>query len=351
MVMEKSFNLGLDTFGDVTHGPDGRFLGHPQVLRNVVKEAVLADSLGLDFFGVGEHHREDFAVSAPEVVLASIARETSNIRLGSAVTVLNSDDPIRVHQRFSTLDALSDGRAEVILGRGSFSESFPLFGIPREEYAQQFEEKLEIFVEARKEGEIRWEGSTRPPLRGERSYPPTESGTLRAWVGVGGSPDSVVRAARHGLPLCLAIIGGQPSRFSQFVDLYEHALEQFGHPRMPVSCHSPGHVAVTDEKAIEEVWPYYRDLFGKIGRERGWPPVTRAQFLQSVGPEGALYVGSPETVARKIIRNAKALRLSRFDMKYSNGGMPHEMLMSSIRLYGEEVAPIVRKEITDFVAL
>ena len=170
--MEKSFNLGLDTFGDVTQGPDGRFLGHPQVLRNVVKEAVLADSLGLDFFGVGEHHREDFAVSAPEVVLASIARETSNIRLGSAVTVLNSDDPIRVHQRFSTLDALSDGRAEVILGRGSFSESFPLFGIPREEYAQQFEEKLEIFVEARKEGEIRWEGSTRPPLRGERSYPP-----------------------------------------------------------------------------------------------------------------------------------------------------------------------------------
>ena len=351
MVVEKSFNLGLDTFGDVTRGPDGKFLAQPQVLRNVVKEAVLADSLGLDFFGVGEHHREDFAVSAPEVVLAAIARDTTNIRLGSAVTVLNSDDPIRVHQRFATLDALSNGRAEVILGRGSFSESFPLFGVPMEEYAQQFEEKLEIFVEARKEGEIRWEGTTRPPLRGERSYPPTERGRLRTWVGVGGSPESVVRAAKHGLPLCLAIIGGEPSRFSQFVDLYEHGLREFGFPRRPVSCHSPGHVAETDEEAIEEVWPYYRDLFGKIGRERGWPPVTRGQFLQSVGPDGALYVGSPETVASKIIKNARALRLSRFDMKYSNGGMPHEMLMKSIRLYAEEVAPIVREDITEFCSL
>ena len=345
------FQLGLNTFGDVTRDADGHFEEHHVVLRNVVEEAVLADKLGLDFFGVGEHHRDDFAVTAPEVVLGSIASRTEKIRLGTAVTVLNSDDPIRVYERFATLDALSNGRAEVILGRGSFTESFPLFGHRMEDYERLFEENLEIFSLLRNEDEFDWEGTIRTPLRGQRVYPTTERGSLRSWIGVGGSPDSVVRAARHGIPLCLAIIGGQPARFTPLVDLYHRALADFGHPNLPISVHSPGHIARTDEQAKEEIWPHYRELFGRIGRERGWPPVTYEQFEFGIGPEGSLYVGSPENVAEKIIRNSKLLQTSRFDLKYSNGGMPHEQLMVSIELYAKEVAPIVREAITDFTPI
>jgi probable LLM family oxidoreductase len=342
MGVDNGILLGLDTFGDVTRGANGQHLEQHEVLRNVVEEAVLADSLGLDFFGVGEHHREDFAISSPEVVLAAIASRTNRIRLGSAVTVLNSDDPIRVYERFATVDALSNGRAEVILGRGSFTESFPLFGIKMEEYDIQFGEKLEILSLLKHEGPLEWKGSIRPPLRGQRAYPTTQRGSLRTWIGVGGSPESVVRAARYGFPLCIAIIGGQPERFTQYVDLYLHSLERFGHPIQPISCHSPGHVSNTDERAQAEVWPHYREMFTRIGRERGWPPVTYDQFEFAIGPEGSLYVGSPETVAEKIIRNARILKLSRFDMKYSNGGMPHEQLMNSIELYANDVAPLVR---------
>ena len=339
------FQLGLDTFGDITLDAGGQPLSHAQVIRNVVEEAVLADEVGLDFIGIGEHHRPDFAVSAPDVVLATIAGRTSRIHLGSAVTVLSSDDPIRVFQRFSTLDALSNGRAEVILGRGSFIESFPLFGFSLEDYEMLFEEKLDLFVALLHQEPVTWSGKTRPPLEGQRVYPPVETPPLRAWVGVGGSPESVVRAARHGLPLTLAIIGGETSRFRPLVDLYHRALEQFGKPTQPVGAHCPGHVAATDGQARDELWPHYAAMHARIGRERGWPAMTRDQFDLSAGPRGALFVGSPATVTAKIVTVARQLGLARFDMKYSAGHLPHELMMNSIELFGREVAPGVREQL------
>jgi probable LLM family oxidoreductase len=341
--MTDSFELGLDTFGDVTIDSAGQPLPQSQVLRNVVAEAVLADRVGLYFFGVGEHHRRDFAVSAPEVVLAAIAGQTSRIHLGSAVTVLSSDDPVRVYQRFSTLNALSNGRAEVIVGRGSFTESFPLFGFDMAQYEVLFEERLDLFAALLAERPVTWSGRTRAALREQVVFPPIESGTLRTWVGVGGSPDSVVRAARHGLPLMLAIIGGSPRRFAPYVELFHRALGQFGHGPLPVGAHSPGHVAVTDARAREELWPHYAAMMTRIGAERGWPPASRANFEREAGPDGALCVGSPETVAKKIAATAQALGLSRFDMKYSAGTLSHDTLMVSIELYGTQVVPRVQE--------
>ncbi len=340
--MADDFQLGLDTFGDVTFDADGQLLPQAQVIRNVVAEAVLADELGLDFIGVGEHHRADFAVSAPEVVLAAIAGQTNRIRLGSAVTVLSSDDPVRVFERFSTLDAVSNGRAEVILGRGSFTESFPLFGYDLEQYELLFEEKLQLFAELLKERPVTWSGETRSALMEQAVYPPTASGALPAWVAVGGSLRSVVRAAHHGMPLMLAIIGGEPLQFTPFVEMYHRALQQFDREELPIGAHSPGYVAKTDEQARDEVWPHYVEMQARIGRERGWSRMTREQFEQTAGPDGALFVGSPETVATKIVKVAKGLGLSRFDLKYSLGTLPHEKLMEGIRLYGSEVAPLVR---------
>ncbi|ALE92050.1 luciferase [Arthrobacter alpinus] len=336
------FELGLDTFGDMTLAVDGQAKPAAQVIRDVVEQAVLADSLGLDYFGVGEHHRDDFAISAPDMVLAAIAGQTQRIRLGSAVTVLSSDDPLRVFQRFSTLDAVSNGRAEVTLGRGSFTESFPLFGLDLSQYEELFEEKLELFAEARKQGPVTWSGKTRPALADQMVYPHLESGTLKAWVAVGGSPQSVVRAARYGLPLMLAIIGGEPLQFAPFTDLYHRALKEFGLPEQPIGVHSPGHIGETDEQAMEELWPHYAAMHNRIGRDRGWPPLTRAQFNATAGPDGALVVGSPQTVAAKITRVAKALGLSRFDLKYSHGTLPHTAMLRSIELYGTQVAPLVR---------
>lgn len=346
-----ALELGLDTFGDVTVDAGGGTVPQHQVIRDVVAQAVRADELGLDFFGLGEHHRADFAVSAPEVVLAGIATRTSRIHLGTAVTVLSSDDPVRVYQRFATLDALSRGRAEVILGRGSFTESFPLFGYQLQDYEQLFEEKLDLFALLREEGPVTWSGTTRPPLHDQLVFPRTESGSLRTWVGVGGSPESVVRAARHGLPLMLAIIGGSPVRFAPLVDLYHRALAQLGHDPQPVGVHSPGHVGETDEQAREELWPHYSAMHARIGRERGWPPMTRAQFDQGAGPDGAIFVGSPETVADKIVRTARALGLSRFDLKVSNGTLPSEQVLASIERYGSEVAPLVRRQLAEDEAL
>jgi probable LLM family oxidoreductase len=345
LLVATDIQLGLDTFGDVTYDAEGRPLPQAQVIRNVIAEAVLADELGLDFIGVGEHHRDDFAVSAPEVVLAAIAGQTKRIRLGSAVTVLSSDDPVRVFERFSTLDAVSGGRAEVIVGRGSFTESFPLFGYSLDQYEQLFEEKLDLFVELLKQQPVTWSGQTRAALTDQMVYPPIESGTLKTWVAVGGSPQSVIRAARHGLPLMLAIIGGAPMQFRQYVDLYKEALRHFGKPELPVGVHSPGYVAATDEQALDEAWPHYAAMMKRIGRERGWRPMTREQFEHTAGPNGALFVGSPRTVAEKIVRVASALELSRFDLKYSLGTLPHEKLMESIRLYGTEVAPLVHEQL------
>jgi probable LLM family oxidoreductase len=334
-------HFGLGTFGDVTHGPSGVPLPYADVLRNVVAEGVLADEVGVDAFVLGEHHRDDFAISTPETVLAGIATQTSRILLSSGVTVLSSDDPIRVFQRFATLDALSKGRAEVIVGRGSFTESFPLFGFTLEDYQVLFEEKLNLFSELLKETPVTWSGTIRPPLANQDVFPKSHSGSIRTWVGVGGSPESVVRAAGYGLPLMLAIIGGAPERFAPYVDLYYRALDQLGKPVQPIGVHSPGHIAKTDEQAIEEMWPNYEASFGRIGKERGWAPMTKEHYLNEVH-NGALVVGSPETVARKIARVVGALGLQRFDLKYSTGPMAHETLMESIHLYGTQVIPMVR---------
>ena len=343
--MASAFAFGLDTFGDVTSDADGTLHSHARVLRDVVDEAVLADELGLDAFGVGEHHRPDFAISAPEVVLAAIATRTKRLLLGSAVTVLSTDDPVRVYERFSTIDGLSNGRAEVILGRGSFTESYPLFGFDLSRYEELFEDRVSLFVELLKGGPVTWSGTTRAPLHGATVYPPIENGHLKTWIGVGGSPESVVRAARYGLPLTLAIIGGSPIRFRPYVDLYLKTLEKLGRPALPIAVHSPGHVAATDEQAREELWPHYSAMMTRIGGERGWPPVTRAQFEREAGPDGALCVGSPETVAAKITHTVRALGLSRFNLKYSAGTLSHAAMMKSIELIGTHVAPRLREAI------
>jgi probable LLM family oxidoreductase len=342
--MAQQLTLGLDSFGDLTSSDDGTVLTHAQTIRNIVDQAVLADQLGIDHIALGEHHRDDFAVSSPEIVLAAIASRTSHIRLGTGVTVLSSDDPVRVFERFATLDALSNGRAEIILGRGSFTESFPLFGFDLADYEKLFEEKIDLFTQLLREEPVTWSGETRAGLVNQSVYPTTESGSLTTWVGVGGSPESVVRAAGHGLPLMLAIIGGEHARFAPYVDLYKRALAQFGRDELPVGAHSPGHIAATDDQAREELWPHFRANRDRIGRERGWPPMTRDEFDREAS-NGALIVGSPTTVAEKIVRAVKALGLSRFDLKYSNGTLSHEKLMTSIEFYGREVAPMVREQL------
>jgi probable LLM family oxidoreductase len=347
--MAQKFEFGLDTFGDVTIGPDGKVVAHAQAIRDVIDEGVLADQVGVDAFGVGEHHRPDFSVSAPEVVLAAIAGRTRRIHLGSAVTVLSSDDPIRVFERFSTLNAASNGRAEVTLGRGSFIESFPLFGYDLSQYEVLFEDKLDLFAALIRSDTVTWEGQTRPPLKNQRVFPPIENGRLRTWIGVGGSPESVVRAARYELPLALAIIGGDPARFKPFVDLYHRAFAQLGKPAQPVAVHSPGYVADTDERAREEYWQGYKAMHDRIGAERGWPPMARGAFDQEVA-RGALHVGAPETVARKIAKTAKALGIVRFDLKYSAGTLAHDKLMHCIELYGTKVMPLVREMLAEQLA-
>ncbi len=341
--MASKVEFGLDTFGDITVDAHGEKVPAHQVLRNIVEEAVLADKLGLDFIGIGEHHRDDFAVPAPDMVLATIAGRTRRIRLGSAVTVLSSDDPVRVYERFATLDGLSNGRAEVIVGRGSFIESFPLFGFELKDYNILFEEKLELFVQLLKEKPVTWSGKTRAALRNQQVYPPTATGNLRTWVAVGGTPESVVRAAHHGLPLMVAIIGGSPMNFKPLVDLYRQSLAGQGKAALPIGIHSPGHIAETDAQALDELYPYYEAMHNRIGRERGWPPLDREVFAAMAGPRGALCAGSPETVAQKIAGTIRTLGASRFDLKYSNGAMPHALLMKSIDLYATRVVPRVRE--------
>jgi probable LLM family oxidoreductase len=332
--------LGLDTFGDITVGEDGERVSDAQAIRDTVEQAVLADRVGLHFFGVGEHHRHEFAISSPEVVLAAAAARTQSIRLGTAVTVLSSDDPVRVYERFATLDAVSGGRAEVILGRGSFIESFPLFGYDLADYEVLFEEKLGLFAQLREERPVTWEGTTRAALQNADVFPKTENG-ISAWVGVGGSPESVVRTARYGYGLMLAIIGGSPARFRPYVDLFHRSLDSFGRDRLPVGIHSPGHIADTDEQAWEELYPAMEANRNAIGAERGWPPYSRLQFQHDIGPEGSVYAGSPERVARKIADTVRTLGADRFDLKFSNGTLSHARMMRSIELYGTEVAPRV----------
>ena len=335
--------LGLNTFGDVGSYPDGHPVPHAQVLRQLLEQAELADDVGLHAFGVGEHHRRDFAVSAPEVFLAAAAARTKHIRLGSAVTVLSSDDPIRVFQRFSTVDAISNGRAEVMLGRGSFIESFPLFGLDLADYEVLFEEKLELFDKVRTQKPVHWEGRTRPAINGLSVYPPLEHHLLPAWIGVGGTPESVLRCAEYGYPIIFAIIGGEPRAFAPLVNLYRESMVKYGQQMQQVATHSPGHIADTDEDAREELFPHWLAQRNRIGAERGWGPASRADFDAMCTPEGALYVGSPETVARKIVLLKQNLGVDRFDLKYSSGSLPHKAMMRSIELLGTEVAPRVAK--------
>lgn len=341
-------SLGLDTFGDVSLGPDGQPQPMDRVLREVLDQARLADEIGIDFIGLGEHHRPDFAISAPEIVLAAIAGRTHRIKLGTAVTVLSTDDPVRVFQRFSTLNAVSNGRAEPILGRGSFTESYPLFGHELQDYDLLFEERLDLFANLLRNPRVTWSGQTRSPLNDQPVFPQLGQ-PMTVWVGVGGSPESVVRVVRQDMQLMLAIIGGDAARFAPYVDLYQRACAQLGRPVRPVGVHSPGFVAQTDEIAQEILWPHYADMFGRIGRERGWPPVTKERYLAEVH-QGALCVGSPETVARKIAKTVKVLGVQRFDMKYSTGAVPHADLMDCIRLYGEKVIPMVQDMLADQAA-
>ena len=335
--------LGLDTFGDRTHDKDDRRQSHAQTIRNVVEQGVLADQVGVDFFGIGEHHTEDFPMPAADVALGAIAARTTRIHLGSAVTVLSSDDTVRVYQRYSTLDAVSGGRAEVILGRGSSIESFPLFGYDLADYDRLFEEKTNLFAELLKGGPVTWQGTTRAALHDQDVVPHPEFGRFPAWLGVGGSPESVVRAARYGFSLMLAIIGGPPARFAPFSRLFREALERLGQPPRPVGIHAPGHVAATDERAVEEFGARWIETVRKVSAERGFRPPTLESFMDDVGPEGALYVGSPETVAQKIAANLRALEANRFDLKFGMPGLSQETVMTNIELYGKQVIPRVRE--------
>lgn len=334
--------FGLDTFGDNARDLEGKVVSSGQTIRNVIEQAKLADELGLANFNVGEHHRDDFAISAPDTVLAGIATVTKNIILGTGVTVLSSDDPVRLFQRFATIDAMSNGRTEITAGRGSFIESFPLFGYNMQDYEVLFEEKLELLHELLKEEAVTWSGTTRAPLTNQQVYPKTEGKNIRLRVGVGGSPESVIRAARLGIPMALAIIGGDPARFAPFARLYRDSLKKFGHQELPVSIHSPGHIAETDDEAFEQLWPNYAANFGRIGRERGWGPMSIEHYIQEVNA-GSLYVGSPETVAKKIVHAINSTGAVRFDMKYVTGPLPHELAMKSIELYATEVVPRVKK--------
>lgn len=342
MIDVEKLEFGLDTFGDMQNDDVGNRISAGQTIRNVVEQAVFADELGLDHFSIGEHHRDDFAVSAPDTVLAGIATRTNRIKLGTGVTVLSSEDPVRVYQRFATIDALSNGRAEITAGRGSFIESFPLFGYELSDYATLFEEKLELLVEILKEHAVTWSGTTRAPLKNQEIYPKTERGSIPLRVGVGGTPESVVRAARLNAKLAIAIIGGDPARFAPFSDLYRTAMKEFGNEVLPISIHSPGHISDNDEQAIEELWPHYEAMFGRIGRERGWGPTSKAHFVNEV-KHGSFYVGTPETVARKMAYAIKSVGVQRFDFKYSNGPMPHSQLMKSIELYATKVVPMVKE--------
>ncbi len=340
MSTASQLEFGLDTFGDITHDDTG--LRTPaQVIRDTLDEGILADQLGVDYFGLGEHHRPDFAISAPEPILGALLARTSRIKGGTSVTVLSSDDPIRLYQRFATLDAIAPGRAEITIGRGSFTESFPLFGYSLDDYETLFQEKSQLIAQLITEEKISTKGNHTPTLKGVTVHPRPET-ALRVWRGMGGSPQSVVEAAAMGMPLMMAVIGGDPARFAPFVDLYARAHAQIGTPVLPVGVHSPGHVGETDESAREEYFGGYAAMHEAIGRARGWPRLSRAAYEAEIA-HGSLYVGSPETVAQKIARTVRTLGLARFTLKYSSGPQDYRTNLHNIELYGSKVIPRVRE--------
>jgi len=337
--------IGVSSFAETTPDPvTGAAPSAQQRLAEVVEEVVLADQVGLDVYGLGEHHRPDYASSAPAVVLAAAAARTQRIRLTSAVTVLSSEDPVRVYQQYATLDLLSSGRAEVLAGRGSFIESFPLFGYDLADYDELFTEKLDLLLALREDGPTTWSGKHRAALDGVVVQPRALQQPLPVWVGVGGNPESVVRAGVRGLPLALAIIGGQPERFAPLVDLFHRAAVQGGHDPMalPVASHSHGFVADTSQGAVDTFYGPYKVVMDQLGRERGWPPLNRPQFEAGRTKRGALFVGSPAEVTEKILFNTEVLGIDRFMLHVSPGSMPHREVLRAIELLGTEVAPAVR---------
>jgi len=340
--------IGLTTFVETT--PDvktGKVISHAERIREVVEEIVLADEVGLDVYGVGEHHRRDYAASSPAVVLAAAASRTKRIRLTSAVTVLSSDDPVRVFEQFSTLDAISNGRAEIMAGRGSFIESFPLFGYDLDDYNELFDEKLDLLLKIQKSEKVTWDGKHRPAIQNLGIYPIPVQNPLPVWIASGGTPQSVVRAGMLGLPLVLAIIGGSPRQFAGLVQLYKRAAKEAGHDvtKLPIASHSHGFIAESTELAADKFFPSTQQAMNVIGRERGWGKYTRATFDSARSLEGALYVGDTETVAEKIIHLRKNVGITRFMLHVPVGSMPHDDVMKAIELLGKEVAPVVREEI------
>jgi probable LLM family oxidoreductase len=345
--------IGISTFVETT--PDvqtGEVISHAQRLREVVEEIVLADQVGLDVFGVGEHHRKDYAASSPAVVLAAAASQTKRIRLTSAVTVLSSADPVRVFQDFATLDGISNGRAEIMAGRGSFIESFPLFGYDLNHYDELFDEKLELLLKIRESEKVTWKGGHRPAIDNLGVYPRPVQNPLPVWIGSGGNQESVVRAGLLGLPLVLAIIGGSPVQFAPLVELYKKAAAHAGHDvsKLPVASHSHGFIAEDTQLAADKFFPSTQQSMNVLGRERGWGPYTRSSFDAARSFEGALYVGDPETVAGKIIHLRKQVGITRFFLHVPVGTMPHQDVMKAIELLGTEVAPRVREEISRWEA-
>ncbi|MFU1795183.1 LLM class flavin-dependent oxidoreductase [Paenibacillus azoreducens] len=345
--------IGISTFAETT--PDvhtGEVVSHAQRLREIVEEIILADQVGLDVFGVGEHHRKDYAASSPALVLAAAAPQTKRIRLTSAVTVLSSADPVRVFQDFATLDGISGGRAEIMAGRGSFIESFPLFGYDLNDYDELFDEKLELLLKIRESEKVTWKGGHRPAIKNLGVYPRPVQEPLPVWIGSGGNQESVVRAGLLGLPLVLAIIGGRPTQFAPLVQLYKKAAARAGHDisKLPVASHSHGFIAEETELAADKFFPSTQAAMNVIGRERGWGHYDRSTFDMARSFEGALYVGDPETVARKIIHLRKKVGINRFMLHVPVGSMPHQDVMRTIELLGTEVAPIVRAEIAKWEA-
>jgi probable LLM family oxidoreductase len=335
--------LGIYTFAEMTPDPaTGRIVSPHQRLRDLIEEIELADQVGLDVFGVGEHHRPDFAVSAPAVVLAAAAERTRDIRLTSAVTVLSSDDPVRVFESFSTLDLLSGGRAEIMAGRGSFIESFPLFGYDLDDYDELFASKLGLLIELLGRERVTWSGPHRSPLHDVTVYPRPLQEHIPLWIAVGGNPDSVIRAGVLGLPMALAIIGGQPARFAPLADLHRRAAEHGGHGPLALSINSHGYIADTSQRAADEAFPAFKATMDQIGRERGWPAMTREDFESSRGLHGANLVGSPQEVAEKILHQHEIFGHDRFLIQLSVGTLPHDRIMRAIELFGTEVAPVVR---------
>jgi probable LLM family oxidoreductase len=336
--------LGIYTFGELTPDPrTGEQITAQERMDDLLEEIELADKLGLDVFGVGEHHRPDYIVSAPAVVLGAAAVRTNEIRLTSAVNIISSDDPVRVFQQFAIVDLISNGRAEIMAGRGSFIESFPLFGYDLSDYDDLFAEKLELLIELRNSERVTWSGKHRPPIDDLGVYPRPVQDPLPVWIAVGGTPESAVRAGMLGLPMALGIIGGMPERFAPFVELHRRAAEQAGHGRLPVSINSHGYIAETREQAAEDAYPPYALMMNRIGAERGWRPMQRQDFDAAMTLRGANFVGSPQDAIDKILFQHAIFQHDRFLLQITVGAMPHDKVMRSIELFATEVAPVVRE--------